>query len=238
MNPSASTGNSAELQIRLGHVFRDSGLLEAALTHRSFSAEAGTAGGGDSQRLEFLGDAVLGAIAAEWLVAHRADWREGTLTRVRSRLTNAAALACVAQRLGLGGFLRLGRGETQSGGRNKTAILADALEAVWGALWLDGGPEAARQAFVRWFGEDLAAAVAAGCDDNPKGELQERLQRNGQAAPRYVLRDERGPPHERNFKVVVLTGDLLLGEGAGTSKRDAEIQAARQALTKMEAQLE
>lgn len=218
------------LEERLGYVFRRSGLLAAALTHRSYSAEADQPGLAENQRLEFLGDAVLGAISAEWLVAHRPEWREGTLTKVRSRLTNAAALARVARRLGLGDFLRLGRGEEQSGGRGKLAVLADALEAVLGALWLDGGPEPARQLFACWFADEIAGAVEAGGDDNPKGELQERMHRECKESPRYEVLTERGPSHARHFRVAVFRGEEQLGVGEGASKREAEMNAARAAL--------
>ncbi len=219
-----------ELEKRLGHVFARPALLAAALTHRSHSAEAGQPEQAESQRLEFLGDAVLGAISAEWLVTDRADWREGTLTKVRSRLTNAATLARVARKLGLGDFLLLGRGEERSGGRQKDALLADALEAVLGALWLDGGPAPVRAAFGNWFADEIAEAIEAGADDNPKGDLQERLQRDRKESPRYDLLEESGPPHERHFKVAVFVGTIRLGEGEGASKREAEMAAARCAL--------
>jgi ribonuclease-3 len=222
------------LEQRLGHVFRRAALLEAALTHRSFSAETGPPEGMENQRLEFLGDAVLGMISAEWLVAHRTDWREGTLTKVRSRLTNASALARVARRLGLGGFLRLGHGEELGGGREKTAVLADALEAVLGALWLDGGAEAVRRVFAQGFADEIAEAVEAGGDDNPKGALQERLQQKWKESPRYEAIEENGPPHARQFNVAVFHGADKLGEGQGGSKREAEMKAARQALDRLD----
>lgn len=219
-----------ELQARLGHVFREPARLEAALTHRSYSTEHRLPRPLESQRLEFLGDAVLGAVAAEWLVAHHAGWREGRLTKVRSRLTNEAGLARVARRLGLAGYLRLGRGEEQSGGRDKDAILADTLEAVIGAIWLDGGVDPVRRMFAGGFAEAIAEAVAAGSDDNPKGELQERLQQAGRESPRYEMEAESGPPHRRRFRVAVFCRDQRLGEGEGASKREAEVAAARQAL--------
>lgn len=235
MDADATFAEQAELERRLGHAFRRPDLLAAALTHRSHSAEAGQPEQAENQRLEFLGDAVLGAIAAEWLVARRSDWREGTLTKVRSRLTNAAALARVARRLELGRFLRLGRGEERSGGRDKGTLLADALEALLGALWLDGGADPVRAFFAEWFADEIAAALAAGGDDNPKGELQERLQRAGQAAPRYEVVAESGPAHARHFQVDVFAGETQLGTGTGASKREAEMNAARIALDALSA---
>lgn len=231
-NPAGHPEQTA-LETRLGHAFARPELLAAALTHRSHAAENGQPDWFGGQRLEFLGDAVLGAIAAEWLVARREEWREGTLTKVRSRLTNTAALARVARRLELGGSLRLGRGEEQGGGREREALLADGLEAVFGALWLDGGPGAVRAAFEKWFAEELDEALAAGGDDNPKGELQERLQRERQAHPRYELTRESGPAHARHFQVDVFLGDEPLGRGVGASKREAETRAAREALRRL-----
>ena len=219
-----------KLEKALGYRFRKKKHLEEALTHRSWRYEAPTSNTVDNQRLEFLGDAALGAVAAEWLVAHRPDWREGPLTKVRSRLTNAAALARVARRLELGDFLRLGRGEEQSGGRDKEALLADALEAVLGALWTDGGPGPVRNMFANWFADEIAEAVEAGGDDNPKGDLQERMQRERKESPRYEVVEESGPPHARHFKVAVFRGEEKLGEGEGASKRTAEMVAARNAL--------
>jgi ribonuclease III len=219
-----------DLEMRAGHAFSRPELLAAALTHRSFAEEAQLPESTEYQRMEFLGDAVLGLVAAEWLVAHRADWREGTLTKVRSRLTNEATLARVARRLELGKYLRLGRGEEQGGGRGRAALLADALEAFVGALWLDGGPSPARAFFERWFAEEIAEAVAAGGDDNPKGDLQEIMQREGKTTPRYETLEESGLPHARNYRVAVLRGDAVLAEGEGASKREAETDAARRAL--------
>ncbi len=236
MEPQETRADPGELERKLGHVFRRPELLEAALTHRSHAAEQPAPGPVENQRLEFLGDAVLGAVAAEWLVAQRADWREGTLTKVRSRLTNETALEGVARRLDLGPWLRLGRGEEQGGGREKRAVLADALEAVIGALWLDGGPEAVRRFFECAFAEEIEQALEAGDEDNPKGALQERMQRDWKENPRYEVMEESGPAHHRHFRVAVFRGDDRLGEGTGVSKREAEMRAAREALQTLDAQ--
>jgi ribonuclease III len=219
-----------ELEEQLGHRFQDPGLLETALTHPSFAAEAAPPHLQENQRLEFLGDAVLGVVSAEWLLAQRPDWKEGTLTKVRSRLTNASTLAQVARGLELGAFLKLSRGEILSGGRDKGGLLADALEAVLGALWLDGGADAVREVFQKSFAAEIEEAVEAGGEDNPKGDLQERLHREGGGTPEYVVLEESGPAHHRHFKVRVSRGDEPLGEGEGDSKREAESGAARAAL--------
>jgi ribonuclease-3 len=235
MDAGALPREVAELEARLEHVFRRPEWLAAAVTHRSRAAEEGPAGPAGNQRLEFLGDAVLGAITAEWLVVRRPEWREGTLTKVRSRLTNAATLARVARKMELGAWLRLGRGEELAGGRDKSALLADALEALLGALWLDGGPEPVRRVFARWFDEEIAAALEAGADENPKGELQERMQRSFKASPRYEVLEEGGPSHAPHFKMAVFHGMERLGEGTGASKREAETNAARHALQRLDA---
>ena len=221
------------LEQRLGYEFRQPQRLAAALTHRSYAAEAQLPLQGENQRLEFLGDAVLGAIVAESLVAQRADWREGTLTKVRSRLTNEHTLEQEAHKLELGAYLLLGRGEDRDGGRKKRAVLADALEAVIGALWLDGGPEAVRRFFEAAFADEIVAAVEAGEDDNPKGDLQEWMQRQGKDSPRYGTQAEHGAPHARHFRVAVYRAKECLGQGEGASKREAEMNAARQALEQL-----
>ena len=226
-------GLAKELEDAIGHGFARGELLEEALTHPSRAAESRTGSGTENQRLEFLGDAALGLVAAEMLVERHPEWREGTLTKVRSRLTNEETLARVARRLGLGKYLRLGRGEERGGGRERGALLADALEAVVGALWTDGGPEAARQFFRRWFAEEIEEAEEAGGDDNPKGELQERIQRERKESPRYETAEENGPAHARRFRVRVWLGEEKPGEGEGASKREAERAAARQALEGM-----
>ncbi len=180
------------------------------------------------------GDAVLGAVAAEWLVAQRADWREGTLTKVCSRLTNEAALERVARRLDLGNWLRLGRGEERGGGREKRAVLADALEAVIGALWLDGGPRPSRRFFESAFAEEIEQALEAGDEDNP---ARARF-RSGCSGVQGELR-LRGDGGERSgacrhFRVAVFPGRREAWARNRVSKREAEMNAAREALEAMD----
>jgi hypothetical protein len=194
MDADATFAEQAELERRLGHAFRRPDLLAAALTHRSHSAEAGQPEQAENQRLEFLGDAVLGAISAEWLVARRSDWREGTLTKVRSRLTNAAALARVARRLELGCFLRLGRGEERSGGRDKETLLADALEALLarcgstaapipsGRSSRNGSPTKSRRRSRRRRRRQSQRRIAG------------TAAKGGAGAPRYVVLPKAAPP--------------------------------------------
>jgi ribonuclease III len=153
--------------------------LEAALTHRSYSAETGQPERAESQRLEFLGDAVLGAVSAEWLVAHRPEWREGTLTKVRSRLTNAAALARVARRLGLGDFLRLGRAKSRAAGGRSVRCWPTRWRRCWARCGSTAGVDPVRRVFVDGFADEIAAAVEAGGDDNPKGDCRSGCSRSG-----------------------------------------------------------
>lgn len=210
--------------------FTNAALLRQALTHPSAAAEAASPLP-DNQRLEYFGDAVLGLVAAEWLFAEHPEWGEGLLTLMRSRLASTETLARVARRLELPARLMLGKGEEKTGGREKTRILADALEAVLGAIWLDGGHAAAAAAFRDWFAEELAAVDAEEQSlFDPKGRLQELMQAARQAQPHYAVLSSEGPPHRPQFRVAVCLGAEQLGEGTGGSKRAAEAAAALAAI--------
>jgi ribonuclease III len=216
---------------RMGHAFGDETLLTAALTHRSYANEKGLET--NYERLEFLGDAVLDLVAAEWLYARYPAATEGKLTRQKSYLVSEPVLARTADGLGLGEMIQLGVGEARSGGRSKPSLLADALEAVIGALYLDAGLPKAR-AFV---GELLEAAEAAQRESrfrDAKSMLQETLQAEGRALPRYVLTASEGPDHEKSFTVECRVRSTLLGTGAGRSKKHAEQAAAEAALRQLE----
>jgi ribonuclease III len=220
----------AKLERRLGRRFRRRALLEQALTHRSYCHECDP-GAPDNQRLEFLGDAVLGLACAALLFHRHADQQEGDLTQARSRIASTAALGEVGARLGLGEWLRLGRGERLSGGGDRPALLADTVEALIGALYLDGGFRAA-EAFIE---KQVASAPAGGRkrtpeSSNPKGDLQELMQKRWRINPVYRVVSEAGPAHLREFRVEVLVRGELLGTGCGASKRAAETEAARAAL--------
>jgi ribonuclease-3 len=204
--------------------------LEQALTHPSFSHEQ-NGGTPDNQRLEFLGDAALGLAAAEALYERHPDAPEGDLTRLRSLVTSTKGLARIASRIQLGVYLRLGRGELNSGGRERPSILADALEAVLGAAYLDGGMRAVRRIFRHLFLADLPTSGGHGWTENPKGRLQEWAQGQGAGNPRYVVVHEEGPPHQRQYTVEARLQDKVIGVGRGSNKRDAETAAAAKALT-------
>jgi len=208
----------------LGYRFQDEGLLEQALTHRSVS-------GGNNERLEFLGDAVLGLVMAEAVYgAHpRAD--EGTLSRLRARLVRRETLEELARQLALGDLVRLGGGELRAGGHRRGSILANALEAVFGAVFLDGGWVATRSSILRVLGPRLAALQADEELRDPKTRLQELLQAEGHPLPTYDVEQVSGSAHAQHFAVVCrLATPGLEVRGEGASRRAAEQQAAEKAL--------
>ena len=219
----------AELQQRLGYSFRDENRLRLALTHPSIAHEASTAIA-HNQRLEFLGDAVLGLALARELYEKFPDADEGLLTKSRAKLVNATTLAAHGRALDLGAQLVLSRGEENTGGRDRASALADAFEAVLGAIFLDGGFEAAREFILREFAADFAELALPAGIENPKGELQELLQAKSPVAPAYQLITSDGPDHDRNFICAVLHEGVELARGAGKSKKAAESAAALAAL--------
>ena len=221
----------AALCARLGHRFAREPLLEQALTHPSRANEDGSRDRGN-ERLEFLGDAVLGLVTAELLMSAHPDADEGALTHARADAVNQRALAARARSLGLQELVRLGRGERRQGGRTKDSILANAFEAVVGALFLDGGLEAARAFVARELGPEL---VEPGGPRDAKTALQQRLQASGAALPQYAVIETLGPPHAREFRVEVRAGETVLGSGSGASKRAAEQAAARAGLAHLTA---
>ncbi len=221
-----------ELEKRLGYKFGDRALLEMALLHRSYRYEAKDVTT-DNQRLEFLGDAVAGFLVAAHLYRLHAEGDEGTLTELRSRVTSGKALAGVARELGLGDFVRLGKGEEQAGGRLRETLLADGMEAVIGAAYLDGGVKAAEKIVTKLLLPLVNATQKEDWEDNPKGKLQELSQRLYGRGPEYKCTSEQGPPHQKQFVVEALAGGALLGEGKGSSKRAAETEAATMAVKKL-----
>ena len=243
---SAKPRGAAET-FRTGHTFRDPSLLAMALTHSSLLHEDPSLRSGDlaelapdNEQLEFLGDAVLSLVVAEVLFRHFPSAREGDLTRLRASVVSSQHLAAIADGLGLGTHLRLGRGEDRSGGRRKPALLADALEAVIAALYLDGGLPAAAPFIEREVLSpampDLRKSLAAGAAiGDYKSALQERLQATGMGQPRYVPVDESGPDHKRLFRVAVEIqaadgATTPLAESEGPTKKRAQQEAARLAL--------
>jgi ribonuclease-3 len=220
----------AALEQRLEHTFSDPELLRRALSHRSWIAESDTEH--SNERLEYLGDAVLGWVVADLAYRRFTDFAEGPLSDLRKSVVNAGALATVAESLGIGDHLLLGRGEDSGGGRGKVSILSDALEAVLGAVYLDGGHTAAFELIERLFVPMLDAALGTLDTLDYKTALQERLAQLGTTTPEYDVRST-GPDHDKQFFARVLAGSELLGEGAGRSKKAAEQAAASAAVAEL-----
>jgi ribonuclease III len=245
------SGNGSPSAPLLDHVFQRPELLTWALTHRSLAYETNPESlpdpAADNEQLEFLGDAVLGLAVAESLFRRFPTSREGELTRLRSSLVSRRHLGEVAARIDLGSLLLLGRGEEQSGGRRKPALLANALEAVIAALYLDGGLDAARAFIEKHIIEptvpDLHVALLAGdtfsgAIGDHKSALQEHLQATGAGQPHYVLTDQSGPDHQKRFRVEVRIqdktgGSRALAESEGTTKKQAQQDAARLAFQRL-----
>ena len=212
----------SQLSARLGYAFTDISLLETAMHHRSWNAE--NDGGESNERLEFLGDAVLGWVVADIVYTQHSDLPEGKLTDLRKSVVNANALAEVAVELGIGEFLMLGKGEDAAGGREKTSILSDALEAVIGAVYIDAGPQATHNVVSALMGKRIVDAVGGLDRLDAKTRLQE-LASKLEAHVHYKVEDE-GPDHEKMFFATVFVGDRELGYGEGKSKKAAEQIAA------------
>jgi len=219
------------LEERIGHKFRNSLLLAEALTHPSLGHET-QRHHFDNQRLEFLGDAILQLIITEHLYALFPREAEGKLTKLRSRLVSREALRRHATTLDLGQFLMMGRGEEACGGRERTSTLADAFEALLGAIYLDTNLETARRFLLALAAPDLAQIEVEPFDINPKGHLQETLQAISPRSPVYELLSESGREHEKTFVVRVIWEGVALGEGFGRSKKQAETAAALEAMHK------
>jgi ribonuclease-3 len=224
-----------ELEKLLGYRFRKRALLELALTHPTHRFEKDPAGG-DNQRLEFLGDAVLGLLIAELLYRELPGAQEGEMTSLRGQLTRTETLGRLGAAVNLGPFLRLGRGESLSGGASRASTLADALEAVIGAAYLDRGLEGARKLVRHVFGAEAIRLCQEPPPSNPKGELQELLQVTRHASPRYHLLRREGPAHAQRFTVGVYLGEELLAQAEGANKQSAEREAATLALARLAGQ--
>jgi len=225
----------AAFQDRLGRKFQDEGLLRLALTHPSVAHEANIATA-HNQRLEFLGDAVLQLVLTRALYENFPGFDEGPLTKARAKLVNRRTLAEHARALNLGAHLILGHGEATHGGRERPSALADAFEAVLGAIFLDGGFDAAREFILREFSPAFGTLSALPTIENPKGELQELLQERSPLAPEYQTISATGPDHDRVFECVVRHGGVELARGSGKSKKAAESDAALAALKKLRVQ--
>ncbi|MEW6544518.1 MAG: ribonuclease III [Nitrospirota bacterium] len=221
-----------DAQRAIGYQFRQPQLLDEALTHKSHVNETKSKERRHNERLEFLGDAVLSLIVSDHLAVTCPDAPEGELSKLKARLVSEAALAAVARDLRLGALLRLGRGEELTQGREKNSLLANALEALIAAVYLDGGLEAARTFTLQAFAPALGQ-VRAGQGDlvgDYKTQLQEWCQKRFEALPQYVIVRESGPDHQKTFEVQVAVQGDVVGVGIGRTKKEAEQMAAKQAL--------
>ena len=217
------------LEQSLGYQFQQVGMCETALTHKSWLNERPGEGRSDNERLEFLGDAVIALVVSDMLMRRYPAHPEGELSKKRASLVNEGGLARVAEVLSLGQWIFLGRGEEQAGGRQKRSILADALEALVGAVFTDGGFEAAYQVTERLFARVMEGSETA-VDQDFKSRLQEISQARLHMAPIYTLLAQQGPDHDKTFEVAILLGDKEYGRASGKSKKEAQQNAAQRAL--------
>lgn len=218
---------AAELCERIGYSFQDRSLLHQALTHSSYAYENNHR---NNERLEFLGDAVLGMVCSEYLFKKCPKQPEGDLTRMKAASVSEGTLAQGAREIGLGGFLYLGQGEAQSGGAERDSILSDAMEALFAAVLLDGGMEKAKMVILRTLEPYFQKAAKGRLYKDYKTALQEELQKNPGVSIEYEIVREQGPDHQKTFTARVLCDGKELGRGTGKSKKDAEQQAAKNAL--------
>ena len=217
------------LQGKLSYTFRNMDLLSTALTHRSYVNENPQSGASDNERLEFLGDAVLGLCVSDLLMKKHADFDEGTLSKIRSLMVNEKPLADLAAQLGLGNCLLLGRGEEHSGGRAKESLLANAFEAVIAAIYLDSSFSKTKTLIRRLMKPLMNDQALAAQSFDYKTALQELCQKKYKSAPLYNLLAESGPDHDKIFEIEVAAGDSVREIGRGKSKKDAQKQAAQKA---------
>ncbi|MGN0712048.1 MAG: ribonuclease III [Anaerovoracaceae bacterium] len=222
--------NNSQFEKNINYKFKNPEYLNKALTHSSFMQEKNDRCGRDNERLEFLGDAFFDAIISECLFLRLPNVPEGKLTKLRASIVCEKSLAEQGRKLEIGRFMNMGRGEERMGGRERESIIADAMEAVIAAIFLDGGFEEAKKFVLGTFGETVEAALSGKLIKDYKTELQERLQVNGDIKIVYQTDREEGPDHNKTFYVSLYAGGEKIGMGKGKSKKEAEQQAARYAL--------
>lgn len=223
-----------ELEQKIGYTFTNEGLLRQALTHSSYANEKHMKKHSDNERLEFLGDAVLEVVSSDFLYRNYPNLPEGDLTKLRASIVCEPTLALCTKEINLGDYLLLGKGEDRTGGRNRKSILSDALEAVIGAIYLDGGIEQAKQFILKYILTDIEHKKLF---YDSKTILQEVVQGNYEEKLNYVLLEESGPDHDKNFSVEARIGERVVGQGNGHTKKAAEQEAAYHALLLLEPKL-
>ncbi|MDH5201958.1 MAG: ribonuclease III [Nitrospirota bacterium] len=224
--------NTLELENRLGYFFKNKEFLIEALTHRSFSHETPENSDTHNERLEFLGDSVLGFVIVEYLFLSDNRFAESSMAKIKSYLVKESILSEIANVLSLGEYLRLGKGEEATGGRIKKSLLADALEAVLGAVYVDGGYGTAKELILRLFNEKINAIIMSGEFHDFKTELQERTQLLFNVLPEYRVVKQEGAEHKKIFTVEVFISGEKFGRGSGKSKKEAQTIAAKEALSR------
>lgn len=222
------------IEAQIGYIFKEKSLAALAFIHRSFTNENRDVIGNHNERLEFLGDAILGLVVSDFLYSHFPDHPEGELSYLRSRLVEATACTLYLQKIDLERFLMVGKGESMNEGKGRGTILADLFEALMGAIYLDGGMEAARTFFFDHFEKEVLSIIEKP-HRNWKAELQDYCQKNFQKPPEYLVLKEEGPDHLKTFFIQVELDGNVLGEGKGSSKKEGEQSAAEDAILKMEA---
>lgn len=221
----------SDLQTRIGHRFSNQELLERSLTHKSYANENRVPD--HNERFEFLGDAVLSLVMSEYLMKNCPASSEGDLSRLRAAVVSEPALAAVAREIGLGGYLLLGKGEEQTGGRDKDSLLADCLEALIASVYLDAGLPASETLVIRLFEKTVQKSCSSRSSLDYKTELQELSQERMKQLPEYRIVSESGPDHQKQFSVDLTIKGELYGRGTGKSKKEAEQRAAKEALEKL-----
>lgn len=221
--------NETEFQKLIQYEFQNVNLLINALTHSSYINE-GKPQTGNNERLEFLGDAILDAVISDYLFSRLDQVEEGELTKLRAVIVCERSLAACGSKISIGSFLKLGKGEENSGGRTRGSIIADAMEAVIGAIYLDGGWDAVHNYVIRIFSDMIEDALSGKLHMDYKTAIQERLQSHGETEIGYVIEREEGPDHDKTFYANLVFRGNVIGSGSGRSKKEAEQQAAKQAL--------
>lgn len=236
--PAYYSENLENLERDLNYAFRSSGVLLEALTHRSFHHENPNAAASYNERLEFIGDSVLGLVVVEYLFNYSREFTESEMSKIKSYIVRGSLLSEIAVQIGLGEYLRLGRGEEDTGGRYKRSILANAMEAVFGAVYLDGGYETARETILRLFRERIHSAISSGQYHDYKTELQEESQMRFGVLPEYRIVRQEGEEHKKTFTVEVFIDGKKYGGGVGRNKKEAQTSAAKEAMEKLKEQSE
>jgi ribonuclease III len=220
-----------KLEDLIGYKFKEKSYLQTALTHSSYVNEHKSSK--DNERLEFLGDSVLSLIVSNYIFSYKSNLKEGELTKIRSILVCEKSLMKVAEKIDIGSYMRLGKGEKNSGGNKRASILADAVEALIAAMYLDSDFDTVSKYVLSWLEEDIVIALSNKKNYDYKSKLQEEIQKVKGRTIKYEMLDMKGPDHDRTFTIGVYRDDQMIGTGTGRSKKDAEQISAKDALEKM-----